>query len=147
MQALNFPPYRFKAQNSSDGPKIWCAIRQKFLSLTPEEWVRQHVIAWLINDQNIPKVRIQVEKKIPSNGTIKRYDIAVYLPSGKLWLLVECKAPQVAITQNVFDQIARYNLVVDSHYLMVTNGLTHYFCRLDYHLSTYHFLPQLPACP
>ena len=145
MQALNFPPYQFKAQKSPNGVQIWCAIRRKWLVLTPEEWVRQHVIQWLIHEKSYPQVRIQVEKLVKVNGTIKRYDIVVYQPDGQLTLLVECKAPQVPITQSVFDQIARYNFVLNSTFLMVTNGLQHYYCQMDYQAQTYRFLTDIPT--
>lgn len=145
MQALQFPAYQFKAQKGPNGVQIWCVIRNKWLVLTPEEWVRQHVLYWLMQEKKYPKVRLQVEKLVQLNGTIKRYDIVVYEPDGTIRLLVECKAPKVPITQSVFDQIARYNLVLDSQYLMVTNGLNHYFCQMDFQAATYRFLPDLPA--
>ena len=112
--------------------------------LTPEEWVRQHVIHFLIEIKNYPLSLINVEKAIDLNGTIKRYDIVVYKPNGTIQLLVECKAPKVKITQKTFDQIARYNLILKGDHLMVTNGLNHYYCQINYQTENYQFLKDLP---
>lgn len=87
---------------------------------------------------------INVEKKLLLNGTVKRYDVVVFLPNGNIYLLVECKAPSVSITQDTFDQIARYNLVTQAQYLMVSNGMHHYFCSMDYENGRYVFLETLP---
>ncbi len=144
MQKLNFPEYSFRFKNSENKHAVFDAIRKKFVVLTPEEWVRQHVVQHLILDKKYPKSYINVEKKLEINGLTKRYDIAVYQPNGSIFLLVECKAPNITISQNTFDQIARYNLTLNAHYLMVTNGLNHYFCQLDLVNQTYLFLPELP---
>ena len=120
-------------------------ISKKELLLTPEEWVRQHCIQFLLKEKNYPTSLINVEKSIQVCGQLKRYDIIVFTPKGKAKILVECKAPHIPLDQEVFDQIARYNLQVDSEYLMVTNGLQHIYCQLDYHQKTYHFLRELPA--
>lgn len=147
MQNLNFPPYSFRFKNSENKVAIFDAIRKKFIQLTPEEWVRQHVVQFLLQEKNYPKSFINVEKVIKINGLTKRYDAVVFNPDGSIFLLVECKAPEVAITQNVFDQIARYNMVLQADYLMVTNGLNHYFCRMDFEKKAYQFLRALPDFP
>lgn len=144
MQSLRFPPYQFRFKNSENKVAIFDTIRKKFIVLTPEEWVRQHVVHYLIDDKKYPKSYINVEKRIKINGLTKRYDAVVYNPDGSLFLLVECKAPEISITQSTFDQIARYNLALKAQYLMVTNGLNHYFCQLDYENERYHFLEELP---
>ena len=144
MQKLNFPTYSFRFKNSKNKVAIFDEIRKKFIILTPEEWVRQHVIRYLIEEKNFPKSYINVEKLIKVNDLSKRYDIVVYQPNGELFLLVECKAPEVKITQQTFDQIARYNLVLNAKYLMVTNGLNHYFCQMDFENEKYIFLQELP---
>lgn len=145
MQKLNFPEYAFRFKSSENRAAIFDEIRKKFILLTPEEWVRQHVVKFLLEQKNYPKSHINVEKIIKLNGLTKRYDVVVFQPDGKILLLVECKAPEVAITQNTFDQIARYNLKMDAQYMMVTNGLNHYFCQMDYEQEQYRFLPDIPA--
>ena len=144
MQNLNFPSFNFRIKSSENKTSIFDVIRKKFVILTPEEWVRQHVIHFLIEIKNYPLSLINVEKAIDLNGTIKRYDIVVYKPNGTIQLLVECKAPKVKITQDTFDQIARYNLILKGDYLMVTNGLNHYYCQINYQTENYHFLKDLP---
>jgi hypothetical protein len=144
MQKLNFPVYDFRFKNSENKVSIFDEIRKKFVVLTPEEWVRQHVVRFILEEKKYPKSHVNVEKMISINGLTKRYDIAVFQPNGKILVLVECKAPEVNITQNVFDQIARYNMVLDAEYLMVTNGLNHYFCQMDFENEQYNFLRDLP---
>jgi hypothetical protein len=144
MQKLNFPVYSFRFKNSENKVAIFDEIRKKFIILTPEEWVRQHVVQNLLQENLYPKSFINVEKLIKVNDLSKRYDIIVYQPNGEIFLLVECKAPSVNITQNTFDQIARYNLVLKAKYLMVTNGLNHYFCQMDFEKEKYIFLKELP---
>lgn len=100
--------------------------------------------SFLIGRKKYPKSYINVEKIIKINGLTKRYDIVVFQPNGKIFLLIECKAPEVPISQNTFDQIARYNMVLEAEFLMVTNGLNHYFCKMDYEKEQYHFLKELP---
>jgi len=113
--------------------------------LTSEEWVRQHVVRFLIQERNYPKSYINVEKLIKINDLTKRYDVIVYQPNGEIFLLIECKAPEVKIAQQTFDQIARYNLVLKAKYLMVSNGLNHYFCQMDFENEKYVFLKELPS--
>lgn len=144
MQPLRFPSYKFRFKNSENKVAIFDEIRKKFVILTPEEWVRQHVVHDLIYDKAYPKSWINVEKLIKLNGLTKRYDVVVFNPDGSIFLLVECKAPEIKISQQTFDQIARYNLELKANYLMVTNGLEHYFCQMDYESEKYHFLKDLP---
>ena len=144
MQQLNFPSYTFRFKNSENKVAIFDEIRKKFVILTPEEWVRQHVIRYLLEEKKYSKSYINVEKTISINGLTKRYDVVVFKPNGNIFLLVECKAPEVSISQNTFDQIARYNLTLESEYLMVTNGLNHYFCQMDFENERYDFLRELP---
>jgi hypothetical protein len=144
MQNLNFPTYSFRFKNSENKVSIFDEIRKKFILLTPEEWVRQHVVQFLLQDKNYPKSYINVEKLIKINDLSKRYDSVVFQPNGEIFLLIECKAPEVPISQQTFDQIARYNLVLKAKYLMVTNGLNHYFCQMDFENEKYVFLKELP---
>ena len=144
MQKLNFPVYSFRFKNSENKVAIFDEIRKKFIQLTPEEWVRQHVVHHFIYEKKYPKSLINVEKQIQVNGQTKRYDVVVYHPDGRLRILVECKAPEVSITQATFDQIARYNTALRADFLMVTNGLNHYFCQMDFENEKYQFLHELP---
>ncbi len=144
MQQLNFPTYSFRFKNSENKVAIFDEIRKKFIHLTPEEWVRQHVVQFLQLEKNYPKSLINVEKLVTLYGLNKRYDIVVYQPNGELLLLIECKAPKVAVTQDTFDQIARYNLKLKAKFLMITNGLNHYFCQMDFENEKYVFLKDLP---
>jgi hypothetical protein len=145
MQKLHFPTYTFRFKNSENKIAIFDEIRKKFILLTPEEWVRQHIIQFLLQEKTYPKSHINVEKIIKINSLNKRYDIVVYEPNGELFLLIECKAPDVKISQQTFDQIARYNLVLNAKYLMVSNGLNHYFCQMDFENEKYIFLEELPS--
>ena len=113
--------------------------------LTPEEWVRQHVVKHLLAAYKYPLSLINVEKELKINNTSKRYDGVVFNPDGSIFLIIECKAPKVRITQETFDQIARYNLAVKAEYLMVTNGLNHYYCQMDYDAKKYVFLRDIPV--
>jgi hypothetical protein len=144
MQKLNFPSYTFRLKNSENKVSIFDDIRKKFIVLTPEEWVRQHTIQFLLQEKKYPKSYLNVEKLIKINDVNKRYDIVVFQPNGEIFLLIECKAPEVTITQNTFDQIARYNLKLNAKFLMVTNGLNHYFCQMDFEEEQYVFLKELP---
>lgn len=144
MQKLHFSEFAFRFKSSENKISIFDEIRKKFVVLTPEEWVRQHVVQFLLLEKHYPKSWINVEKELKLHQTTKRYDIVVYKPDGSIFLVVECKAPSVAIKQATFDQIARYNLSLKATFLMVTNGLNHYYCQLDYEAEMYHFLSELP---
>ena len=144
MQVLNFPKYNFRFKSNENNPLIFDEIRKKFVVLTPEEWVRQHVIQWLLKDKKYSKSHINVEKQLQLNDTLKRYDIVVFNKDGSIHLLIECKAPNVQITQQTFDQIARYNFILNASLLMVTNGLSHYYCTVDFENERYSFLENLP---
>ncbi len=144
MQKLNFPEYQFRFKSSENKVSIFDRIRKKFVVLTPEEWVRQHTIQYLIDEKKYPESLINVEKLIKLNGLSKRYDIIIFNPNGSIYLIIECKSATVKITQNVFDQIARYNLVLDAEYLMITNGLDHYYCQMNYNEEQYTFLKDIP---
>ncbi|MEX0275159.1 MAG: type I restriction enzyme HsdR N-terminal domain-containing protein [Flavobacteriaceae bacterium] len=144
MQKLNFGTYSFRFKNSDNKVLIFDVIRKKFVVLQPEEWVRQHVVHHLLWEKRFPMGHIQVERQLMVNGLRKRYDVLVYNPDGSIHLLVECKAPTTVIDQRTFDQIARYNLQLKATYLMVTNGLQHYYCEMDYLGEKYQFLRHIP---
>ncbi len=144
MQELNFPKFSFRFKNSENKISIFDEIRKKFVILQPEEWVRQHCVQYLIQNKKYPKSLINVEKEIKVNDLRKRYDIVVYNNNGSIHLIIECKSPKITISQSAFDQIARYNLTLDANYLMVTNGINHYYCKMDFKAKRYEFLKDIP---
>ena len=144
MQHLNFQQYTFRFKNSENKVAIFDEIRKKFIILQPEEWVRQHCVQYLIQHKNYPKSLINVEKELIINDLKKRYDIVVFNPNGSIFLIVECKAPEIKINQSTFDQVAQYNLKLNATYLMVTNGLEHYYCKMDFVNERYQFLEDIP---
>ena len=144
MQQLNFSKYQFRFKNSENKVSIFDVIRKKFIVLTPEEWVRQHVVQFFLEEKKYPKSLINVEKVLKVNGLRKRYDVVVYNSNGSIFILVECKAPEIKISQATFDQIATYNMTLNAQFLMVTNGLNHYFCQMDFENEKYNFLSELP---
>ena len=144
MQDLNLPQYDFRIEGSEGQLSIFDPIRKKYVALTPEEWVRQHFIQFLIHEKNLPSGLILLEKTLVYNKMKRRPDIVAHDRQGKPILIVECKAPEVKITQETFDQIARYNSVLKVPYLIVTNGMKHYCCLMDYSLGKYFFLKDIP---
>jgi hypothetical protein len=136
---------KFTVRKNAQGKlEILDRIRKKYVLCTDEEKVRQMTILYLMETLNVPMSSIAVETAIKVNNLPKRTDLVVIDSSLKPALIVECKAPSVKITQDVFDQIARYNLTLHVNYLMVTNGVEHYFCHLDFEKQTYQFIPELP---
>ena len=145
MVKLNFPDFRFSLKSKENKTFIFDIIRKKWMLLSPEEWVRQHCIHYLINFKDYPVGLIQVEKKLKVNRREKRYDLVGFNRDGSIALLVECKAPTVPITQKSFDQVAQYNFVLNSDFLMITNGLHHFYCQMDFREKKYLFLKDLPS--
>ena len=123
---------------------IFDKLRKKYIVLTPEEWVRQHFVYFLIEEKKYPVTLIALEKQLTINNLKKRSDILIFNTNGKPEIIVECKAPSIKITQNTFDQIARYNLKLRANYLIVTNGLEHFYCKMDFKNETYIFLKDIP---
>jgi hypothetical protein len=144
LQPLNLPPYPFKITEHNGQYSLFDELRKKNIIITPEEWVRQHFVQYLIRQKAYPKTLIGLEGGHKLHGMARRTDILVRNNQGEKVLLVECKAPSVAITQSVFDQIARYNMVHKVSLLAVTNGLQHYYCRIDFEKEHYSFLEELP---
>jgi hypothetical protein len=144
MQALNFPSFQFKFSPDEQRKLIYDIIRKKYVSLTPEEWVRQHVIHYLAEHLRYPLGFLSVEKMLKVNGLAKRTDIVAYIASGTPKLIVECKAPRIQINQQVFDQIARYNITMQVPFLLVTNGLNHFVCKIDLVTKKYTFIDTIP---
>lgn len=144
MVVLNLPKAKLNIKNKENKQFIFDIIRKKYVVLTPEEWVRQHVVNYLINQKKYPKSIIAVEKQLTINTLKKRFDILVFDKKGTPELIVECKSPKIKITQDTFDQIARYNLKLNANYLMVSNGLQHFYCKMDTKNEKYVFLENLP---
>lgn len=140
---LNLPPYPFKILNKNGQLFLFDEIRKKNIVLTPEEWVRQHFVQYLIKEKNYPRSLIKLEGGLKLNGQAKRSDILIFNNKGEKILLVECKAPSVKITQPVFDQVARYNWVHRIPLIAVTNGLEHYYCKIDFNNESYGFIADI----
>ena len=145
MQPLNFPrQYEFDIRASGGRQTIFDPLRRKHVRLTPEEWVRQNLVQYLVQDMGFPPGRTAVESGFSHKGVRHRADVIVHNGRGEPVLMAECKAPDVKIKQEAFDQIARYNTTVGSDYLVVTNGVTHYCYALDRKERSYRFLRSLP---
>ncbi len=145
METLNLPAFDYKIKQIEGKPYIFDLLRRKYIRVTPEEWVRQHIVHLLISHYQYPKALIRTEGGLTLNQLQKRTDVLVFDREGKPYLLVECKAPSVPLTQAVFDQIARYNHVHQAPYLVISNGLTHYCCGIDHQTATVSFLDDFPA--
>jgi len=141
---LNLPPYPFKITDANGQLTLFDVIRKRDIIITPEEWVRQHFVQYLINQKKYPKSLIKLEGGHKLHGMAKRTDIVVYNPAGEKILLVECKAPSITIDQKTFDQVARYNMVHKVKLLAVTNGLQHYYCVIDFEERDYKFIEEMP---
>ena len=144
MVNLNLPKCQFKIKNRENKLYIFDIVRKKYVVLSPEEWVRQHFLNYLIINKKYPKSIIAIEKQLNYNGLVKRTDILVFDKLGRPNIIVECKSPQIRINQETFDQIARYNLKLDADFLIVTNGIQHYYCKLDHQNKQYVFLDDIP---
>ncbi|MDO5342912.1 MAG: type I restriction enzyme HsdR N-terminal domain-containing protein [Bacteroidia bacterium] len=145
MYQLNLPIFNVKIQRKNEKTYIFDFLRKKYVALTPEEWVRQHFTHYLVNDLNYPSGLLANETQIRVGNTVKRCDTVLYNNSLQALMIVEYKAPNVDISQRVFDQISRYNMVLHVDYLTVSNGLQHYCCKMDYENHTYKFLQHIPC--
>ena len=141
---LNLPAFPFRLKTVDNKTWIFDSWRKKYIILTPEEWVRQHFLRYLVDHKNFPELLISVESGIKVATRKKRTDAVVFNKTGKPFVLIECKAPEIGITQHVFDQILRYNIPLQVKYLMVTNGLSHFCCKLDYINNSWTFLEDIP---
>jgi hypothetical protein len=145
LQEINFPPFETKLILENGRTKIWDNLRKKYLVLTPEEWVRQHLVNYMINEKQYPAQLIGLEKSLTYNHRKKRCDLIVFNKEAKPLLLAECKAPSVEITQETFFQIATYNKIFEAKYFLLTNGIKHFCCEIDYFNSKIHFLENIPT--
>lgn len=144
MYELNLPRCEFRLKKENELPYIYDVVRKKYVKLTPEEWVRQHVVHFLLEQKKYPASLMRVEVGMEIQTMKRRADIVCYDSQGGVLLVTECKAPEVKITQAVFDQIAQYNILLKAKYLLVTNGLEHFVCEIDAAKKTYTFLPDIP---
>lgn len=141
---LNLPQYTFKTKRENDSISIFDRCRQKYVALTPEEWVRQNMVEYIIQAKKFPPARIANEVTVVINGMNKRSDSVIYDKEMRPRIILEYKAPSVKITQKVFDQIATYNFELDVDLLIVSNGLEHYCCKMDKENKKYYFLKEIP---
>jgi len=144
MQKLNLPEYQLSIRNKGNKNEVFDSIRKKYVILTPEEWVRQNFILFLINEKNYPSSLIAVEKGLKVNNMFRRTDIVLYNSEAEPQMIVECKAPEVSISQDTFDQAARYNISLNVEFLTITNGLHHYCCRINAKDKSISFLKEIP---
>jgi hypothetical protein len=144
MEPLNLPTYFIRIKEDNGKNYIFDEIRRRFVSLTPEEWVRQHVVNFLVNEKNFPRQLISIEKGFRQNQRRQRYDLLVYNRRGETLMIVECKAPGVEINQHVFDQAGRYNNKHMAAYMLITNGMKHYCCLINAVNKQYSFLQEIP---
>ena len=145
MSALNLPTFDTKITVKDGKRQIFDTLRRCYVALTPEEWVRQHFIHYLLDHKGYPAALMGNEIAITLNGMNRRCDTVVYDKALKPRAIIEYKAPEVEITQEVFNQISSYNSVLRAEYLVVSNGLRHFCCHLDYESKQYRFLPEIPA--
>ena len=144
MEKLNLPTYSFNLKLIEQRKYIFDFIRKKFVILTPEEWVRQNFLRFLVEEKKYPASLIAVEMEFKLNKLSKRSDAVVYDRKAKPILVIEFKSPEVKINQKVFDQIARYNMKLNVDFLIVSNGLEHFCCKIDHENNNYTFLKYVP---
>jgi len=141
---LNFPAYQFRLRQHDLVKEIFDEVRKRWVTLTPEEWVRQNVVRWLQEEKKYVASLMALEKQIKVNGLLRRCDVVCHNANAEPLLIVECKAPDVRITQDVFDQAARYNRVIAAKYFLLTNGRQHFCCEMDTENQQWKFLKELP---
>ncbi len=144
MQQLNLPLYNFRIKNQNNKVLIFDTQRKRYVSLTPEEWVRQNFIHYLITELHYPASYIAVEKQLIINGLKKRSDAIIYNYMAQPIAIVEFKAPNITINQEVFDQAAVYNSKLNIDFFIISNGLNHYCCKIDRINSKYLFFEEIP---
>lgn len=145
MDALNLPPYKYSVRNNGGRMTIFDNLRGKHVSLTPEEWVRQHFTHFLIDHKGYPPTLLQNEVELRCGNKKLRCDGVLFKNDGTARMILEYKAPSVAITQEVFNQITAYNILLKVEYLVISNGMQHYCCRLNYEDGTHEFLHDIPS--
>jgi len=144
MYQLNLPEYQFKIKKQNNRLFVFDSQRKRYVALTPEEWVRLHFVRFLIDEMNYPAALLAVEYQIEFNGMKKRCDAILFDNKAQAQLIIELKAPNIPITQAIFDQVAVYNAKLDVQFFMISNGIEHYCCRVDTKNTRYQFLPGIP---
>lgn len=147
MVDLNLPPFDYKLKKADGKLWIFDVIRKKYIVLLPEEWVRQHFIHYLIDSGRYPKSLIKIEGGLRYNELRKRSDILVYDRAGKPWMIVECKAPEIKVTEETVFQASVYNATIQAKYVAVTNGLTHLYASVNWETKTTKRVGDLPLYP
>ncbi len=147
LQKLNLPEYSFKIKSEGQRKYIFDNIRKRYIVLTPEEWVRQNLISYLVKEKKYPPSLMAVEMPLKINRMERRADIVLFSRLGKPLIIAECKAPGIPVSQLVFDQVAGYNLDMKVNYLIVSNGMAHYCAKLDHDKKSWEFLKQIPDYP
>jgi hypothetical protein len=144
MFRLNLPPYPIKIQEKGEKRQIFDFLRRKWVTLTPEEWVRQHFTHFLVEHKNYPQALLANEVELRIGEKRLRCDTLLYNKELRPRMIIEYKAPTIQIQQKTFDQISVYNLLLKVDYLVVSNGLCHYCCKMDYERQSYQFLEDIP---
>ena len=144
MLQLNLPEYNFRIKKQDDKFLIFDSQRKRYVSLTPEEWVRQHFVRFLIEVKGYPAALLAVEKQLTLNGLKKRCDAILFDKEGQPFMIIEFKAPNVAVTQATFDQVAVYNAKLKVSFFIISNGLEHYCCKVNTETARYEFFPEIP---
>lgn len=144
MIPLNLPSFNIKLQGTQEHPHVFDILRRRYVALTPEEWVRQNFIHYLIESLNYPATLLANEMRLQVGQKQLRADSVLFDTELKPRMIIEYKAPNIAITQKVFDQISAYNLMLHADYLIVSNGMRHYCCKMDYDNNRYLFMDHIP---
>lgn len=144
MHKLNLPEFGFRIGTESGQTRIFDEFRRKWVALTPEEWVRQHMLRYMADFKNYPRTLMAVEKKVSVNGLSQRFDLLIYNRRGEPLLIAEFKSPEVKIDQSAFDQLIRYNTHLLAPLALVSNGMSHFVCKLDFENKSAVYLPEIP---
>ncbi len=144
MGPLNFPAYEFFVRGEGRAREIFDAISQRYVALTPEEWVRQHLVQYLVQNKGAPIGLIRREAPLVVNGKARRADVVVYDRQMKPIIVAECKAPSVALDQSAFDQVGVYNKKLRARFIVLTNGIDHYVSQINYVRRTFHYVDDIP---
>lgn len=145
MKELNLPSFDIKLRGTKERPEVFDFLRKRFVALTPEEWVRQHFVHWLVTKKGYPKGLMANEVALQCGDKVLRCDSIVYDKEAHPQIICEYKAPTVSLSQQVFSQISAYNLLLHVDYLVISNGLQHYCCKMDYESQSFHFLSDIPS--
>jgi hypothetical protein len=144
MDPLNLPTYFFRIKQGKEKKYIFDEIRRRYVVLTPEEWVRQHLVKYLVHVKHFPQLLISVEKGFSQLRRKQRYDLLIYDRNGRPLMIAECKAPAMEINQNAFDQASRYNVKHKAPFMLISNGRKHYCCQINLDNKQYQFLQEIP---